>query len=135
MFVDGIVRQRLMAATMWGLLASGAAYLFVFTPGSAGFFPLCPFRALTGFTCPGCGATRALHQLLHGNLIAAFELNPLLMLAIPVLGWLLVLFTKCAIEGRPMPHLTLKREYAWAIYLLVFGFWVLRNTRAYPFPV
>jgi hypothetical protein len=134
MFADGIVRQRLMAAALWGLLAVGAAYLFFFEPGRTGFFPLCPFRALTGLTCPGCGTTRALHQLLHGHVLAAFELNPLLLLALPVLGILLILYTRYAINGRPMPQIVLPRKYAWAIYALVLGFWIFRNTAVYPFP-
>jgi len=134
MFADGIVRQRLKAVALWGLLASGAAYLFFFEPGRTGFFPLCPFRSLTGLRCPGCGTTRALHQLLHGHALAAFELNPLLLLALPVLGILLIVYTRCAVDGRPMPQVVLPRTYAWAICALVFGFWVFRNTAVYPFP-
>jgi hypothetical protein len=133
MFADGIVRQRMMAAALWSLLAGGAAYLFFFEPGRTGFFPLCPFRALTGLTCPGCGTTRALHQLLHGHVVAAFELNPLLLLALPVVGFLLILYTMRAVEGRPMPQVVLPGKYAWALYALVFGFWVFRNTSLYPF--
>lgn len=123
-----------MAAALWVLLAGAAAYLFFFEPGRTGFFPLCPFRTLTGLTCPGCGTTRALHQLLHGHVLAAFELNPLLLLALPVLGILLILYTRCAIGGRPMPQIVLPRKYAWGLYALIFGFWILRNTAIYPFP-
>ncbi len=134
MFADGIVRRRIKAAALWGLLTGGAAYLFFYEPGRTGFFPLCPFRALTGFRCPGCGSTRALHQLLHGNLLASFELNPLLFLTLPVVGLLLIIYTRCAITGRPMPQIDLPRKYAWIVCVLVFGFWVLRNTAIYPFP-
>jgi hypothetical protein len=133
MFV-GIVGRRFQAAALWVLLTGGAAYLFLFEPGRTGFFPLCPFRAITGLQCPGCGTTRALHQLLHGNLLAGIELNPLLFLALPVLSSLLILFTRSALTGRPMPQIVLPRKYAWAIYLLVFGFWIVRNTSVYPFP-
>ncbi len=40
-------------------------------------FPVCPFHALTGWLCPGCGATRAVTALLHGHLAQAFGLNAL----------------------------------------------------------
>ena len=30
----------------------------------------------TGYTCPGCGSTRALYHLTHGNVLEAFRLNP-----------------------------------------------------------
>lgn len=39
--------------------------------------PRCPFLALTGCPCPGCGATRALIQVAQGNLVAALHWNPL----------------------------------------------------------
>jgi hypothetical protein len=37
---------------------------------------LCPFRALTGHPCPGCGMTRAFCALMHGELWRAVKLNP-----------------------------------------------------------
>lgn len=134
MVVNGIVRQRRTAVALWALLTVGAAYLFFFEPGRTGFFPGCPFRALTGFRCPGCGTTRALHQLLHGNLLAAFELNPLLAVLLPILGCILIYYTWSALTGKPMPQLELPRKYVWAFSALVVAFWIFRNTAAYPFP-
>ncbi|WP_394331100.1 DUF2752 domain-containing protein [Flammeovirga pacifica] len=54
-----------------------------FNPLAYDFFPKCPFKAVTGLDCPGCGSQRAIHQLLNFNLIAAFKYNPLLLLSIP----------------------------------------------------
>ena len=123
-----------MAAALWGLLASAAAYLFVFEPGRTGIFPACPFRALTGLTCPGCGSTRALHQLLHGNFVAAFELNPLMVLVLPILGYALIAYTRSAITGHRMPQqFSLSPKYGWVLTVLILGFWVFRNTAFYPF--
>jgi hypothetical protein len=71
------------------LIASGAiaiALLYSFDPSSTtGFLP-CPFRSITGFLCPGCGAQRALHDLLHGRIAEAFHHNAALVIALPVLG-------------------------------------------------
>jgi len=39
--------------------------------------PLCPFRLLTGLPCPGCGLSRSLVSLLHGDLAAAVFFHPL----------------------------------------------------------
>ena len=38
-------------------------------------FPKCLFFSLTGLQCPGCGSQRALHSLLHLDLVAALRYN------------------------------------------------------------
>ncbi|HEX8140709.1 MAG TPA: DUF2752 domain-containing protein [Pyrinomonadaceae bacterium] len=38
---------------------------------------LCPFRAITGYPCPGCGMTRAFSAIAHGELWRAVRYNPL----------------------------------------------------------
>jgi hypothetical protein len=65
-------------------IALCAAALFFFDPATARFYPHCLFRTVFGFPCPGCGSLRALHQVLHGNLLAAWELNRTLFIAVPV---------------------------------------------------
>jgi hypothetical protein len=48
-----------------------------FVPAVARFVPACPFHALTGLPCPGCGATRALVALAQGDVVRAIGWNPL----------------------------------------------------------
>ena len=55
-------------------------------PGHYSFFPDCPFLSITGLYCPGCGSQRATHYLLNANLLRAFKLNPLMVLAIPYMA-------------------------------------------------
>ena len=38
--------------------------------------PPCMFHTLTGFSCPGCGCTRAVSALLHGDILLSLRLNP-----------------------------------------------------------
>ena len=40
--------------------------------------PPCPFHELTGWACPGCGATRCVRYALRGAFHAAFLVNPLM---------------------------------------------------------
>lgn len=40
-------------------------------------FTVCTFKALTGLPCPSCGSTRTLACLVHGDVAAAFAMNPL----------------------------------------------------------
>src|SRR6185312_13216907 len=74
------------------LLVGGLAYVGLADPHRPGFlFPACPFRALTGWDCPGCGGIRMTHDLLHGDLAAAVMDNAFVLVGAPLLAlWLLV---------------------------------------------
>lgn len=125
--------RRSTVIGIWLLLVAGATYLFLYEPGRSGFFPLCPFRFLTGLTCPGCGSTRALHQLLHGHFEAAFTLNPLLLLALPFLVYAFLRYSAFSMRGRTPPPNALPAPYLYAIFFVIVGFWIFRNTPIYPF--
>jgi hypothetical protein len=127
------INPRLTMALVWATLAVGAIYLFIFEPGKTGFFPICPFRAVTGFTCPGCGSTRGLHRLLHGDVVAAFEFNPLLILSLPFLLYALLRYTNAAIRGKPLKGNQLNAKYIWLLFGVIMFFWIYRNTPFYPF--
>ena len=134
MFPEAI-NPRLLALFSWLGLAMGAIYLFIFEPGKTGVFPLCLFRALTGFACPGCGSTRGMHALVHGDLVSAFKFNPLLIIALPFLIWAFLRFTNAAIRNRPLPGNRLNAKYIWLIFGVVLFFWIFRNTPFYPYPL
>lgn len=125
--------RRSTLVGIWLLLISGAIYLFVYEPGRTGFFPVCMFRLVTGLTCPGCGTTRALHEILHGHFLAAFMLNPLLLLAIPVLLFAFVRYSVTVLRGDIPRKNALPAPYIYALFFIVVGFWIFRNTPFYPF--
>ncbi|HVV70051.1 MAG TPA: DUF2752 domain-containing protein, partial [Verrucomicrobiae bacterium] len=87
---------------------------------------LCIFHQTTGLLCPGCGSLRALHQLLHGNWVAAFHYNALLVGCLPLA---LLLTAACAVRrfrGRPVlnsPHSLWPWVLAFLIVGLAFGVW------------
>lgn len=69
------------AAALSALLAA----IWFFDPSEGSFpFPRCPFKWLTGWDCPGCGSTRALHSLLHGRIGEALEFNAALVAGVPL---------------------------------------------------
>ena len=125
--------RRSTVVAIWSLIIAGAAYLFFFEPGKSGFFPGCPFRVLTGFTCPGCGTTRALHQILHGHFYTAFTLNPLLLLAIPFALFALLRYSVIVMRGGVPRGNALPALYVYVIFFVILSFWILRNTPFYPF--
>ena len=80
--------RKLLLAGLTAALAAETAVLFFFDPARYAIYPVCPWHALTGWDCPGCGTLRALHQLTHGNLAAAWRLNPLTVALLPVGLWI-----------------------------------------------
>jgi hypothetical protein len=125
--------RRAVLAT--GSAAAGFAVflLYHFDPTTTEVFPLCPFRYFTGYYCPGCGSLRALHQLLHGNVAAAFAYNPLAVLSVPLILYWCVSQAALLWRGRPLPSRFVPARWIWALLVLVLSFWVLRNVPAYPF--
>lgn len=97
-----------------GLLCAGLFYGYVLIP--LGVCVPCPFHAVTGLRCPGCGITGLCLDLLHGRFSPSYNWG--LVLASPAVFWL-------AWPGRR--HGRAEAVTAWAVlaFLLVWG--VLRN--------
>lgn len=125
--------RRIQVAAVWLVSAGAATYLFLFDPAKGTGYPSCPFRVLTGLQCPGCGTTRSLHQLLHGHPITAFELNPLVIVAIPILVLLMLAFSSSRLSKLGQMKKLLKPWFGWILLGVVVGFWIFRNTPLYPF--
>ncbi|HWI58693.1 MAG TPA: DUF2752 domain-containing protein [Bacillota bacterium] len=107
-------------------LLTAAAVLFCFNPNYHGFYPVCLFYRTTGLLCPGCGSLRALHQLLHGHLAAAFHCNALLVLALPLLAWRMGRF--CVRKHQQLPAtFTVRPLWLWGALGLMVLFSILRN--------
>lgn len=72
-----------MALGVVALIAATALWLW--NPAIEGPFPPCPFYWLTGLQCAGCGVLRATHQLLHGDVAAAWALNPVYVVGLALM--------------------------------------------------
>ena len=123
-------------AVGYALLAAGAAaglaLVYLFDPRSVGWYPVCPFFGLTGWHCPGCGTLRALHQLTHGNLAAAFGYNLYSMLALPALAYGLAAGFLRAGGWPAPPRVFIPAGWIWGLLAAVLAFWLLRNLPAAP---
>jgi hypothetical protein len=109
---------------IWGLVLLGfvaAIILFLFNPAQTGFYPICFFYHSTGLLCPGCGSLRAIHQLLHGHVAAAFEYNALLIVSLPVLSWVAL---RLLLSRKPMRMHPL---ILWSAVGVLVLFGILRN--------
>ena len=127
-----IARRRLLVLVIVASLvaATGATALFAFNPAGSRLFPPCPFHAVTGLYCPGCGSTRAAHHLLHGRVATAFDFNALVVVSLPFLAYAGVLGAlRLAGRARHRPPVSqrLPGWAVWAMLVAVLLFGVLRN--------
>lgn len=97
------------------------AILYGHRPAGQFFYPRCSFHTLTGLWCPGCGGLRSMHELLHGNLLAAARCNLLFIVGLPLalLGWSL-----SRQGGRSAP---VSSRAVWIGFAVVVVFTILRN--------
>jgi Protein of unknown function (DUF2752) len=119
----GLVFQALLA---FGGLAT-LIVLFAVNPARHQIYPECWLYATTGLQCPGCGGLRATHQLLHGQLAAAWALNPLAVLVAPLLGWFGVDSWLKLAGHRGLSRSAPRPFLIWLALAVVLLFGVVRN--------
>lgn len=124
-------KSRLITAALLG--STGLLLLRFFDPATSGIFPPCPFHALTGFYCPGCGSLRAIHQLLHGNLGTAWAMNPLTVILMPFLFYGLASEGLRVVRGRGLPQIFLPAIWIQALCAVIILFGIVRNVPIHPF--
>lgn len=125
-----VAARGLGALRVPGLVLAAAAavttLVAVVDPHEPGHYPTCPFLAVTGYYCPGCGSLRALHDLAHGDVAGALARNPLMVLAAGGLLVAFVLWARRLWRGLPRTWVAPPR-LLYALLTLVLAFWVLRN--------
>jgi hypothetical protein len=129
-------RGKLPPPLVTVVLAAGAvmvaATVFFFDPATHRLFPGCTFHRVTGLNCPGCGATRSLHALLHGDFPTALRDNALYDVTIIFFiargGWFLANHFCGRVNGAFFPA-----KFFWPLLAAAVIFGVLRNLPAFAF--
>lgn len=106
-------------------LVGALAYIGLGDPHRPGFFPACPFRALTGWECPACGGLRMTHDVLHADFAAAVTDNVFMLVGIPaLLVWLMFRWR----QGRALmpPAATV------TVIVALIAWTVVRNWPGFP---
>ena len=113
-------------------IIGGGVALFFLNPSEHSFFPKCALYMATGFSCPGCGSTRALYQLTHGDVLEAMRLNPGLMALITLGITDYVRFVVSVIRGNPFQTLFGRLKLLGALMGVMLVYGVIRNL---PWPL
>ncbi len=118
-------RTLVVLLVLAALLVIGAVY-YALDPSASGLFPRCVFLSMTGYKCPGCGSQRAIHALLHGDVLGAFKYNALLLVAVP---WIILcLYAESRRERNPRLYARLNAPLLiWLFLAMVLIWWLLRN--------
>lgn len=127
------IKIALVACAAIALSVAALALVSAFPPSQFNFYPKCMMYQWTGLHCPGCGGTRAVHELSQGRFLEALRMNALVILFLPVLIAALVWQYFAHRSKKPFFHLVTGPKSAWALALLVIGFGVLRNIPIVPF--
>jgi hypothetical protein len=117
----------IFAITVLGATVIGAsAMVYLFNPSTHTFYPVCAFHALTGLNCPGCGTTRSLYALLHGNLRLALKDNALFILALAALAVWGGRFAVRKTRNQPATF-NISPKFMWLFLVVALVFAVVRN--------
>jgi len=118
------------------MLAAAVGYVLAYDPSDRTPDPTgpCLWHALFGIDGPGCGGTRMIWYLLHGDLIQAARHHLAALIALPVVLYALAAWTAAATFGRRLPTPRIPRS-AWLGYAAFFLLYtvVLRNLPWEPF--
>lgn len=131
--LTGSVTERVLAAVGVIGIAIGAFVVGYFNPATAGFFPQCPFHALTGLNCPGCGMTRGFNALFHGDILSALHFNALLPFFSFFFGYFTVSLFLFAVRGRGLSWKFFTPTFLYIFLVLTIVFAIVRNLPFYPF--
>jgi len=126
---DGIERYIAPFAVS-AVAVVGSAYAAIRNPFAETLFPPCALLETTGLACPACGATRATHLLLHGDIAGALDYNALLVIALPLFAFALIRWWVGA--SRQWPS-TWTKARAIAVFAVVLGWGIVRNLPFEPF--
>lgn len=100
-----------------------------YNPSGNLYFPKCPFLALTGLKCPGCGSQRAIHYLLNLDMLNAIKENAILVLSLPYIfiGLIFDLVKYPNAEILKWRKRLFGQKAIFVVLTIIISFWVLRN--------
>ncbi len=118
---------KLLSIIAFIALGLGIYYFYTNDPSNGeAIFVGCISKSISGLDCPGCGAQRAFHELLHGNFIKAAKLNLLIYFFAPLL---LFIFLKMTFKpfNIQLPDIIISTKWLISLFVLMILFTIIRN--------
>jgi len=110
------------------IIILGGVVLYNLNPTQYWFMPKCPFKLITGLSCPGCGIQRAIHALMHGEIKEAIHYNYYLLYSGPYAASFLLVWLMPENVLRDKVKSIIENKYVVNFYLFTFLLWlVIRN--------
>lgn len=110
------------------ILFIGGVVLYLLNPSSYWFMPKCPFKLITGLSCPGCGIQRAIHAMLHGKFTEAITYNYYLVYSGPYATSFVFVWLMPKNKFRERIKKVIENRYVVDFYIISFVIWLfVRN--------
>lgn len=106
-----------------------------YNPDNPNWLAKCSFHEYTSYNCPGCGGQRAIHYLLHGEILQALHHNLIFTLGLPFLLYLYFLVVDVYIlkDKKLLRSFMYSPKFGFSVVAVIILFLVLRNIPFFPF--
>jgi len=133
MKTDSIIKWAITG----GIILLLSVLYSVYHPGEVIYFPKCPFKAITGYNCPGCGSQRAVYYLLNLDFPEAFQENIILIFLIPYVltGYIFNMIRRPNGLQLIWRNRLFGEKAIYFLLALIIAFWILRNLTFFPYKI
>ena len=128
-----MLKQRIGVVSILSLVFIGCVVVYLAPPDENSYYPRCTFHLLTGMHCPGCGGTRMMHALLHGEVIQAAAYNLYFLVALPFVVWWGVYGVWATFKGKMFNGPRYRPVLYSLMWISLLAFAILRNVDIWPF--
>lgn len=92
-----------------------------------GIVPKCVFYSKTGYYCFGCGGTRSVEALLHGDIWKSICYHPFPVYAMAIFMVFMMSYTVSVLSKKRIKHIKLRSFYFYIAIILVILNCLIKN--------
>ena len=101
-------------------------FYFVFGHFTHIYIP-CVFHMITGLLCPGCGVSRMIISIFHGDFVSAYYYNRLIFISSPIFIILFIDYVIKTIMNKKPLYMKIPNIVYYIYLVLLIIFMILRN--------